>query len=406
MFNKSKKGYHKLVVEDPDIASIITEGRPIVTYPTPSALGSYTKEGLEYRDIMGNVLLVPTEKIPEFLHHICAAELPWTQRLFSAIFYSPNQTPMPGLDLFEQVLQNNPAALVDFKLIQLGARAAQIQIAQVGLDSYAMLCDDSKALLVLYQQLSDDFKDFQNKVTRLPESRHRLKVFHKMEADFNARWEERMQPYIAKYKDDWDSYNVLLNLLAIASIVGIAGLICKNVVRLYQGKNLSLFQFDSARSKSLDLLEQLKPGDFPRPSIELQNFFTQNSDDAFHTVQELSQHVENLKQELVKFKSSGSKSELNELHRSLAKAVNDFATEIQSLQGSAQEVDKREVAEALFMNNWHSSVACFFDTKEEVASYPPELKAALVDIHYIAEQLEHEFQNSERFALYASPKKR
>ena len=47
-----------------------------------------------------------------------------------------------------------------------------------------------------------------------------------------------------------------------------------------------------------------------------------------------------------------------------------------------------------------------FDTKEEVASYPPELKAALVDIHYIAEQLEHEFQNSERFALYASPKKR
>ncbi|MCX7089970.1 MAG: hypothetical protein NTU48_00725 [Legionellales bacterium] len=408
MFDRSKKGYHKLLVEDPDIASIIAVGRPTVTYPLPSALGSYTKEGLEYPDNMGNLQLVLPEQIPEFLHNICAAEMPWTQGSFATIFYDADQKPMPGFELFEEALQSNPAAFIDFQLMMLGKRAAQIQIARVGPEPHAMLCDDCRELLYLSQQLSNEFTLFQDRVTRLPASRHCLTVFNKLEKDFKMRWEALIQPCATKYKDEMDFHNIWLNLLAIASIVGLVGLVCKNVARVYQGKNLSFFQFDAAYSKNVTALEQLKTGDFTRPSLDLQNFFTENRDDALYTVQALNPYLDRLKQEITNFEGNALKSDLNHLHAMhlwLSRTVSDFSEEINKIQGTANEADDREIWEVIFINDWCCGVKTFQGQEDDTTHYPQELQAALIDIHYIAEELSQELSSSERYSLYTGHSK-
>ena len=407
MFDKlnKRKGYQILSVEDPDIASIIAVGRPTVTYPLPSKFGLYSEKGLEYLDNMGVIQLVHPDKIPEFLHNICAAEMPWTQASFATIFYDSDQNPMPGLELFEEVLQTNPAAFIDFQLVLLGKRAAQIQIARVGPEPHAMLCDDCRALLSLSQQLSDEFNRFQQRVTHLPASRHHVTVFNKLEKEFKMRWKELIQPYAEKYKDEKDFRNIWLNLLTIASIVGLVGLVCKNVVRLYQGKNLSLFQFDAAHSKSVAILEQLKTGDFPRPSLDVQNFFTQNRDDAFYAVQELKSYLNRLNQEITKFDLKAPKSSLNHLHvlhSLLSKGLRDFSENIETIQDTANEANEREVLEAVFINDWCYSVQVFQALENDITHYPNELQAALIDIHYVAELLSKELLSSERYSLYAS----
>lgn len=407
MFGKS--GYQKLAGDDPDKPNIPTEGRAIITYPIPASIGLYSDDGLEYTDIMRNNILIRVEKLPDFLHNIRLAEAPWTQHAFASIFYNAERQPMPGFDQFEQFLQKNPTAHANMAFIMLKARSAQIQIATVGSHPNALLCQDSQDLITLTHKLSDMFQDFQDRVNKIAKMRYqnRDKLMKDLEKTFRADWEAALQPYIQKYQQDWDTQNLLLNLLAIASIAGLVGLICKNIARAYQGKSLSLFQFDAARSKSLEMLEQFKTIGLPYPSQEAQNFFSENREDALQTIQELKKYVERLHHEIEqheKPKTKKSYAPLHALHHWLAKAIEDFSIEIKKFQDTKDEVNQREVAEAIFINQWHESLQALL-IEAQYTVYPEAVQAVVADLAYLAGQLNNEFHSAPRFALYSSRSK-
>lgn len=408
MFSKSNKGYKPVLDYDLDeVQSTTTMG----AYQIPSGLGTYTKHGIAYQDIEDNTITISPEKIPDFLHAVCAAETPWTQGSFAMLFYdSKYKQSMSGLEDLEEKLQTNPIALMDYRLMMLGARAAQIQIAQVGEDRHALLCQESKDLIKLYKSLRDEFKNFQDKISQLEKnqvpSRYRSKTYAKYEKDFKASIDHVIKPYLEQYKKDWDTRNILLNVLAIASIVGLIGLIYKNVVGIYQGKHLGLFQFEAAYSKNREAIEPFSSDNLVTSSTHFQNFFTQNKTDTFRTIQELKSVLMIFDNEIKAFQTTHPQRKMDDLvtlHGSLTRALEEFESEIQAPTNKRLgKKGQREVAEALFIGSWCDSILESLGTYEGRDDYPSGLRHVISDIQLISEQLSEEFHTSDRFKLYSN----
>lgn len=407
MFSRSDKGYKPVLNYDLDEVQSTTMG----SYQLPSGLGTYTKRGIEYQDIEDNMITISPERIPDFLRTVCAAETPWTQGAFATLFYDSNtKQSMSGIEDVEEKLKANPIALMDYRLMLLGARAAQIQIAKVGSDRHALLCPESKELIKLYKSLRDEFKNFQEKIAQLEKSqapsRHRSKTYAKYEKEFKFRMDQLVNPYLDKYKKDWDTRNIMLNVLAVASIVGLIRLIFKNAVSIYRGKHLGLFQFEAAYSKNIEAIEQLSSDNLVTSfHVNVQNFFTQNKSDTLRTIQELQQILKTLDSEIKAFQSTHPQRNVDhllQLHASLSKSVGEFASELKTPDEKLNDEYKREVAEALFIGSWCDAIPETLGTYESRDDYPAGLRNVIDDIQLISDQLSEEFNTSDRFKLYSN----
>ena len=93
------------------------------------------------------------------------------------------------------------------------------------------------------------------------------------------------------------------------------------------------------------------------------------------------------------------------MHLWLSRTVSDFSEEINKIQGTANEADDREIWEVIFINDWCCGVKTFQGQEDDTTHYPQELQAALIDIHYIAEELSQELSSSERYSLYTGHSK-
>ena len=393
--------YQKIKSNEPLNQWVVTT--PTATYPLPKKLGTFSEQGLEYDANDDSHHLISTHHIPEFLNYVAKAEFPWMQYKFSTLFYGSHHEPMPGLDSFLTTLNSNPTTNLDFHLILLARRAAEIQITQVGSDLNKPLCENSQDLLKLYNNLQANSNRFLNAIKAIGplKSRRQFKELQTAEKAFQSEWKDLIAPYIEKYQHNADTRNVLLNLLGIVLVVGFLGLIIKNLYNILQHENLGLFKFNSTYSKNVEILEQLVPHSiFAKQSIDELSFFTANPEDSNHTIEEINGCIEKFKLIIDEYEPtlSATIESLRELHGSLEKTVATFSKAINEDNSNLNH----DVSEAVFIDSLQDDLRIFFSTTD-IRNYPNQVKTRLDDIRKLSELLTQERDSSERFKLY-SPK--
>lgn len=209
---------------------------------------------------------------------------------FANLFEQGNET-MENLDAFEKSLENKKTTvLLDYWLLRLEGRIHRLNNNK-----------DAVYLTALYDELSEKLADYELKMGKLNThpAVHQNEDRANLVTAMQAEWRSLLEPALNKYKDQWDTRNILLNLAACATGFGLIGLFCKNLYRLTQGKGLQLFQYERAHSMKIDKLQKLydEVETATQNDVKVRtNYFTTNVEDTYATNAKLQMIVAKLEE--------------------------------------------------------------------------------------------------------------
>ncbi|HVT61969.1 MAG TPA: hypothetical protein VHD33_00570, partial [Legionellaceae bacterium] len=275
MFDKNTKGYVSLAND---------ESETIEGYRKPTQVGVYSKNCIIYFDDLNQETKITEKHLPTFLKALRASGDKAYPYL--SLFYKNGKT-MEGQEQFEIDLEKSPA-LMDYWLLRL-------------VDLTQRAGTEKLYLTELYKKLDEKLNEFEQKINKLNinASRRQNKERELLVENFKKEWDTIIQPAIKKYESQLDIRNILLNIAAAITIVGILWLSAKNIAYYAQGKNnkLGLFQFEQAHSKKIDHLKHLSTSALPQVPA-LSNYFTNDIADSKATHQELSELIQTLDTEV------------------------------------------------------------------------------------------------------------
>lgn len=268
MYNK--KGYRPITQTD----------EKIFGYNPPAAVqAKYKDSNITYKDIVGDEVTIKSQHIPELLREIREkGEEGWK---FASLFKNKGRN-MKGLAEFEKSLNASPTtALLDYWLLRLGGHIQTLQQAKDPEAAY---------LLDLHKDLATKLKKFEDEMGKLANNptRHQNDQRQQLVDKFKQEWQAAIKPAQTKFKQT-DINNILKNLAAACSVVGLLWLFCKNLYRLSHGKGLSLFQFETAHSRKMDHLQKLSDVEKATATSaeKRENYFSHDIEDAKKTYEEL-----------------------------------------------------------------------------------------------------------------------
>ena len=346
--------------------------------PDPkNAHSKYENASITYNDKKGNSAVnIKFKHIPGLLRELREkGEKGW---VFSTIFANKGQ-PMPGLQQFEQSLQATPTtALMDYWLLRLGGH---IQILQ-GKEGESSTNPDALYLNDLYDKLVKRLQNYEVEMGKLANhpTRHKNEERQKIVAQFQQEWREAIAPAQKKYQEK-DVNNILKNVAAACTVVGLLWLFCKNLYRLSQGKGLGLFQFEAAHSRKLENLEKLY-GEIEKATAKdaeaKENYFSHDLTDAQDTCAELMGLPAKLQGLLDQIKlEKKEKKEITIIAEAYATLFRLFTQELAEIQSDPEAPDAEiSLLEAQrdFMEHWQTT--CYAQNlmgkMGEESPYPPE----------------------------------
>lgn len=197
--------------------------------------------------------------------------------------------------LFETfVKESKTTALMDYWLLRLGGHISVLQ----GKNGLASQNEDAQYLSSIHQNLTELLQTYEEKMGQLANnpSRHQNEQRTKLVAEFQKDWQEIIKPATEKYKKT-DTHNILLNVGAACTGIGLIWLFCKNLYRLSQRKGLGLFQFEQAHSRKIEPLTKLYE-DVAKATeadaAKLENYFSNDIQDAYQSYEQLKKIVAEL----------------------------------------------------------------------------------------------------------------
>lgn len=279
---------------------IIDAEEKIYGYNPPSSKqAKYANSNITYHDIIGNQVTIKAAHIPGLLRE--TREKGANGWPFATIFQYKNRA-MQGLKEFEKSLESSPTtALMDYWLLRLAGHIHTLQgkTAPESLVQKVTTDPDASYLSSLYFDLTKKLQTFEKEMGKLANnpSRHQNEQRKKLVEEFQNDWQATIVPAQQKYKQR-DINNILKNVAAACSIVGLVWLFCKNLYRLTQGKGLGLFQFENAHSRKLEHLQKLYTDVEKATAADAEkreNYFSRDIADAKKTYEELKQITDSLK---------------------------------------------------------------------------------------------------------------
>lgn len=239
---------------------------------------------ISYTDIQTNISTIKSGDIAPFLREARRnGEAAWG---FDALFQK-----MTGLTEFEQYIEKSPStALIDYQLLRLGGHIRMLE----GKGK----TDDAQALSTLYTVLVEKLQEYEQAVGELAnsKSRHQNEPRQRLVKQFQSDWQLLIKPIANKYKNQKDTYNILLNVATIVCTGGLAlgWLFLKNLWRLANRKGLGLFQFEQAHSRKVENVQKLYDDVIKATAADLAglpNYFSDEIKDADDTAELLLKRV-------------------------------------------------------------------------------------------------------------------
>lgn len=384
----------------------------------------YTEHGLEYHDLDGHQQIIPKKKIPEFLATIRKTDDPWLQEAFSKLFRQqadPFQFQFHDKSIgdFAQFLNDLPiAANLDYRLLLLGARAAQLQRVHKGDSRSVEWSKESKHLQKLYKTLTESLQQFEIKKNNLeahPHTRHTHAELVQYIKTLEDQWGFAINATRDKFAEDWDTRNLLLNIAAITTGIGFLLLMIKNIWLKAEGEDFELFQFQHAHSEQRDVLYNLR--DETMVSLKKlshfkvdktdhlnQQYFTNDIETTKKSLAELSYLCQDLRTQ-IDFRIDSTDSTplrqskitfLNGVHADLDFALQTCVQEIAALQkkgGDPQSVDFRHRkmnAERALMDKWQQTIMTIPTSAKQTISFGLSLTNALFKLYPVAQRFTEE----------------
>lgn len=333
----------------------------IYGYNPPAAKKTeYEDSNIYYTDTVGNEVTIKSQHIPALLRELREKkDKSWP---FSSIFVykswsvPPVHISMKGLQKFEESLHTSPStALMDYWLLRMGGHIRTLQGKNGANDS------DAQYLSGLYDDLVKKLQNYEKEIGKLAinPSRHQNEERQKLVSKFQTEWQEAIQPAQQKYQQK-DINNILKNVAAACSIIGLIWLFCKNLYRLTQGKGLGLFQFENAHSRKLEHLQKLY-SDIEKATAKdaekRENYFSHDIGDAQTTCAELMQitkQLENLPEPSDR-KEKKEKAIIINAYNTVLKLFSDELVKIQKdIEAPDAEISLLEEQKD-FMNEWQKT---------------------------------------------------
>ena len=394
----------------------------------------YTQQGLEYIDCDGQAQLILKTKIPDFLAALRATDNPWLQYDFAQIF-SQQADPyhfqlqdhlMDGGEKFTNDL--SILAKLDYSLLLLGARMAQLQMVHKGPNRTQAWCVESKHLQKLYKTLTQSLQQFELKRVNLEkqvQTRHTQTELLAEIKTLEYQWSFAINDTRARFANDWDTRNLLLNFAAAATGLGLLLLLVKNVWLKAEGENFELFQFDHAHSRQIDDLYEMHSqaitalrgfshfNTTQRTEEQTKRSFTRDIVTTNKTLTELSFMCNRLRTQIDLRVDASTSSKLrpstinflNYLHADLEMALQVCHQRINALQKSGSDPasddfqNEKMQAERDLMGKWCQAIQTIPTDHKKTLSFGLELTNALFSFYPMAQQFKIELQT------YADTKK-
>ncbi len=407
----------------------------ILGYKVPGKdVAVYTKQGLEYIDCDGHQQLIHKKKIPEFLAAVRGTDNPWLQYDFAQLFrhqadpyhFQFQDHLMEGAEQFAHDL--SILAKLDYSLLLLGARVAQLQMVHKGSYRTKAWCEESKHLHKLYKTLTQSLQQFEIKRVNLeqhPQSRHtQIELLAEVKT-LEDQWTFAINDTRAHFANDWDTRNLLLNFAAAATGLGLLLLLVKNVWLKAEGENFELFQFDHAHSRQIDDLYEMHNqaitalrgfshfNTTQKTEEQTKRCFTRDMVTTNKTLTELSFMCNRLRTQIDLRVDASTSSKLrpstinflNDLHADLVMALQVCHQRINALQKNGSDPasddfqNEKMQAERDLMGKWCQAIQTIPTDHKKTLSFGLDLTNALFSFYPMAQQFEIELQT------YADTKK-
>ena len=398
MYNSNdNKSYKKVVGPDEIVAGY---------YPPSTKQAHYIDTTITYQGVNGDEIFIRQKNLPLLLRELrLQGSEAWN---FATIFQNKGK-PMQGLKEFEESLQTSQTtALIDYWLLRLGGTIRELPKSDAKEAQYLTeLYDDLVKKISIYEQAM-------GKLATNP-SRHQNADRQELVQKFQQEWKVLIEPAEQKYKQK-DIKNILKNVAAACTVVGLLWLFCKNLYRLTQRKELGLFQFGEANSRKLEHLQKLYD-DLPKATAahaaEKENFFTNDIEDARKSCLIFMQTIGELQALHTSTKLDALYTEEDQDTLEIAieafmTPLNIFSRKLNRIKSTDEDAELVLVdLQKSFMQNWQKAVEKQGLTEKigEESPYPEDIQTAFKKIIDISTEFGKELEqiNTERVRRPSSP---
>lgn len=400
MYSHDKKDYKKVVGPNEIVAGYYTPSSKQARYEGTTVIYQAVNQAGE-----GDETKILQKNMPLLLREL---RLQGSEAWDFATIFQNKGTPMRGLEEFEASLQSSQTtALIDYWLLRLGGTIRNLPKSDA---------KEAQYLSDLYDELVKKISLYEQEIGKLANnpSRHQNADRQKLVQKFQQEWKGLIEPAEQKYKQK-DVKNILKNVAAAFTVLGLIWLFCKNLYRLTQRKELGLFQFGEANSRKLEHLQKLYD-DLPKATAtdaaELHNFFSGDINDAYKSCEEFSKLIGELQAlhsttNIDGIYTKQDKKALNLTINGFIGVLNSFQQELSEFNRNPDPDDSLEEIQEDFMGHWREAAENHKLATHlgEESHYSPACQEKFERIIAIAEGFGKEIENmkSKREKSASSP---
>lgn len=354
MFDKFHKREYKALTSDPEelVPAILGYNRP------GAAVGIFTQEGIVYRDFKGTEITIPKDKIQAFFKELRNQLLP-TQAAFAHLFKSDKDR-LENHALFEENLkQLGLVTKIDYHMLLLAEQTYKVT-------QFKYLSEVNKKFVKVHAQLLAVLNEFERNIADIASSRQSRQRQQEAISEYRTKMGEILSEVYAQYHNEVDGYNLVLNVVCMLTVLGLIGLLCKNVWRSgFDYEEWQLFQIVDVHSPQIAVLSELGSMGLFNNADSAANYFTKDIKDTQLSIEELKQFIQKgLRENL-------NESKLHKIYQKLSGPLQVFESVIKKLaaqkQPIASEVKQFEnskiMAEQTFMQAWLKALEKVEDLK-------------------------------------------
>lgn len=370
--------YSKLVNDDQKIGGYM---------PPLDSATSFANGTITYTGINNDQIKVRSHNIAYLLRELREKkEEGWK---FARIFKK-----MKGLSDFEDSLYTSPTtALLDYRLLVLGGHIHSLRTSKAATSS------ELDYLTTVYNLLTAKLQTFETEMGKLGNTRHQNTERQKLVREFQDEWEALVEPAVKKYQQR-DAQNILKNVAAACTVVGLIWLFFKNLYRVTHGKGLGLFQFEDAHSRKHESMQKLYADVTKATAAQAEavsTYFSTDIEDARQSLMILAQVLGELEAQFhqqptdVSLYTEDEKDNLESTINAFTTALNQFSRKLQ--KENAQ--DSLGESQRSFMSAWIKVVEQqeLIDKSSDGSFYPEECKALFKRLITIGEEFKTELEN-------------
>lgn len=405
MYSKKTEKYSKLTDTDNSVLGF--------QVPTDHSLavlkqGDNRIKGIYYTDVNQEKKTIPAEQIAPLLREVRnSGNAAWG---FAKLFQKQGLAESDRI-LFETfVKESRTTAWMDYWLLRLGGHISVLQ----GKEGLASQNEDAHYLSDIHLKLTKLLQDYEVKIGQLANnpSRHQNEQRQRLVTDFHKNWQSAIQPATEKYKQR-DTHNILLNVGAACTGIGLIWLFAKNLYRLSQRKGLGLFQFEQAHSRKVETLTKLYE-DVAKATeadaAKLDNYFSNDINDAYQSYEQFSKLVAELQRlfDTLKPDETYTRKErkaLLSIVNALVGTLDGFQRDLSDYQSGRTDGVTLSEIQVEFMEAWNKTVT-FHELADNqtilTSKFPIDCTTKFAEIVQISDQFRTEIKASEEQEAHRS----